>query len=84
MIYEMESKSQNLEEETEQRRDEETPRKRKKGKTFPSSRRRSYNKTIVFHANGARSNKGACKSEGIPQNNISQCPTDVDDVDSLG
>lgn len=48
---------------------------KKRGRTFPSSRRRSYNKTIVFRANGAKSNKGAhCKSEGISQNNISQCP----------
>jgi hypothetical protein len=37
-------------------------REKKGGTSFPSSRRRSYNKTIVFRASGARSNKGAQSS----------------------
>lgn len=81
MIYEMGSKSQKRGGRNREKRIKKLGEKR--GRTFPSSRRRSYNKTIVFRANGARSNKGArCKSEGISQNNISQCPTGIDDVES--
>lgn len=39
-------------------REEEEEEKKYVG-SFPSPRRRSYNKTIVFRASGARSNKGA-------------------------
>lgn len=39
---------------------------------FSSPRRRPYNKTIVFRASGARSNKGVRQSENILQNNISR------------
>jgi len=55
MIYEMESKSQK----SGKNRVEGGIFGEKKGRTFPSSRRRSYNKAIVFRTNGARSNKGA-------------------------
>lgn len=80
MIYEMRSKLQKggaRRKEGRKRMKKLEEEGEKRDRTFPSSRRRSYNKTIVFRANGARSNKGAAlqESEGISQNNISQCPT---------
>lgn len=56
-------------------RERERKRKRESEKElrkFPSPRRRPYNKTIVFRASGARSNKGVRQSENILQNNISR------------